>query len=164
MPDVDHVVMFDFPLNPIDYLHRSGIKIAMHTPGYRAPGTTKLAIVRMWVCLCRSGEAAETSRWWVSRIVFCCCNRLTSAWCASFMMSDAVRSRITCTCVHAATLSTAQCWLPHTLCMVHMFFSFYRYRPYVHIRMPSATPSTVLCYRSITGGMLSRAYGTHQNL
>jgi len=24
MPDVDHVVMFDFPLNPIDYLHRSG--------------------------------------------------------------------------------------------------------------------------------------------
>lgn len=24
MPDVDHVIMFDFPLNPIDYLHRSG--------------------------------------------------------------------------------------------------------------------------------------------
>jgi superfamily II DNA/RNA helicase len=24
MPDVGHVVMFDFPLNPIDYLHRSG--------------------------------------------------------------------------------------------------------------------------------------------
>lgn len=24
IPDVDHVVMFDFPLNPIDYLHRSG--------------------------------------------------------------------------------------------------------------------------------------------
>ncbi|CAM9490008.1 unnamed protein product, partial [Sphacelaria rigidula] len=24
MPDVEHVLMFDFPLNPIDYLHRSG--------------------------------------------------------------------------------------------------------------------------------------------
>lgn len=24
MPDVNHVIMFDFPLNPIDYLHRSG--------------------------------------------------------------------------------------------------------------------------------------------
>ena len=24
MPQVDHVVMFDFPLNPIDYLHRAG--------------------------------------------------------------------------------------------------------------------------------------------
>lgn len=24
VPEVDHVVMFDFPLNPIDYLHRAG--------------------------------------------------------------------------------------------------------------------------------------------
>ena len=24
VPQVDHVVMFDFPLNPIDYLHRAG--------------------------------------------------------------------------------------------------------------------------------------------
>ena len=24
IPQVDHVVMFDFPLNPIDYLHRAG--------------------------------------------------------------------------------------------------------------------------------------------
>ena len=24
VPNVDHVVMFDFPLNPIDYLHRAG--------------------------------------------------------------------------------------------------------------------------------------------
>src|SRR5690348_9486096 len=24
LPAVDHVIMFDFPLNPIDYLHRSG--------------------------------------------------------------------------------------------------------------------------------------------
>uniref|UniRef100_A0A7S1UVX5 Helicase C-terminal domain-containing protein n=1 Tax=Grammatophora oceanica TaxID=210454 RepID=A0A7S1UVX5_9STRA len=24
VPQVDHVVMFDFPLNPLDYLHRSG--------------------------------------------------------------------------------------------------------------------------------------------
>lgn len=22
--DVDHVVMFDFPLNPVDYIHRAG--------------------------------------------------------------------------------------------------------------------------------------------
>lgn len=24
IPDIDHVVMFDFPMNPIDYLHRAG--------------------------------------------------------------------------------------------------------------------------------------------
>ena len=24
VPQVDHIVMFDFPLNPIDYLHRAG--------------------------------------------------------------------------------------------------------------------------------------------
>jgi len=24
IPEIDHVVLFDFPLNPIDYLHRAG--------------------------------------------------------------------------------------------------------------------------------------------
>ncbi len=24
IPDIDHVVMFDFPLNPVDYIHRAG--------------------------------------------------------------------------------------------------------------------------------------------
>jgi superfamily II DNA/RNA helicase len=24
IPDVDHVIMFDFPLNPVDYIHRAG--------------------------------------------------------------------------------------------------------------------------------------------
>ena len=24
IPDIDHVVIFDFPMNPIDYLHRAG--------------------------------------------------------------------------------------------------------------------------------------------
>ncbi|CAM9701303.1 unnamed protein product [Ectocarpus sp. 8 AP-2014] len=33
MPDVDHVVMFDFPLNPIDYLHRSGRTARMGAKG-----------------------------------------------------------------------------------------------------------------------------------
>eukprot|EP00752_Nemacystus_decipiens_P008081 g7222.t1 len=33
MPDVDHVIMFDFPLNPIDYLHRSGRTARMGAKG-----------------------------------------------------------------------------------------------------------------------------------
>ena len=24
IPAVDHVIMFDFPMNPVDYLHRAG--------------------------------------------------------------------------------------------------------------------------------------------
>ncbi|CAN0121874.1 unnamed protein product [Discosporangium mesarthrocarpum] len=33
MPNVDHVLMFDFPLNPVDYLHRSGRTARMGAPG-----------------------------------------------------------------------------------------------------------------------------------
>ena len=33
MPAVDHVIMFDFPLNPIDYLHRSGRTARMGAQG-----------------------------------------------------------------------------------------------------------------------------------
>lgn len=33
MPDINHVVMFDFPLNPIDYLHRSGRTARMGAKG-----------------------------------------------------------------------------------------------------------------------------------
>ena len=34
MPDVNHVVMFDFPLNPIDYLHRSGVPLITRPEGF----------------------------------------------------------------------------------------------------------------------------------
>eukprot|EP00639_Heterosigma_akashiwo_P020187 CAMPEP_0206400218 /NCGR_PEP_ID=MMETSP0294-20121207/25385_1 /ASSEMBLY_ACC=CAM_ASM_000327 /TAXON_ID=39354 /ORGANISM="Heterosigma akashiwo, Strain CCMP2393" /LENGTH=495 /DNA_ID=CAMNT_0053856369 /DNA_START=138 /DNA_END=1625 /DNA_ORIENTATION=- len=33
VPDVEHVVMFDFPLNPVDYLHRSGRTARMGASG-----------------------------------------------------------------------------------------------------------------------------------
>ena len=35
MPDVNHVIMFDFPLNPIDYLHRSGVPLIARLEGRR---------------------------------------------------------------------------------------------------------------------------------
>lgn len=34
VPEVDHVVMFDFPLNPLDYLHRAG-RTARGTSGFK---------------------------------------------------------------------------------------------------------------------------------
>lgn len=40
VPEVDHVVMFDFPLNPLDYLHRAG-RTARGTAGLKKDGSSK---------------------------------------------------------------------------------------------------------------------------
>jgi len=43
VPQVDHVVMFDFPLNPIDYLHRAG-RTARGLSGSGAKGNNNAII------------------------------------------------------------------------------------------------------------------------
>lgn len=53
IPSVDHVVMFDFPLNPIDYLHRSG-----RTGRAGRPGRVTALVAKRDIVLARAIQSS----------------------------------------------------------------------------------------------------------
>lgn len=60
IPAVDHVVMFDFPLNPIDYLHRSG-RTARGTSDTGAKGRVTALVAKRDKVLAGAIESAVRS-------------------------------------------------------------------------------------------------------
>lgn len=57
VPDVDHVVMFDFPLNPLDYLHRSG-RTARGTDQVKSKGKVTALVAKRDKVLAKAIENA----------------------------------------------------------------------------------------------------------